>query len=177
MVLSEKKLASEELYRGKIITVHRDTVELPNGKTSVREIVDHPGGVGILALDEQGRAALVQQYRYAFGTTLWEIPAGKRETGESPFVTARRELEEEVGALAEKWTPLGDMIPSPGCYGETLWLYLAQDLTLGETHPDEGEFLRTKWVPFSELVDRCLSGEIRDAKTVCAALKVKLLLG
>ena len=177
MDLTEKKLTREDIYKGRIITLHRDTVALPNGKTALREIVDHPGGVGILALDDRGRAALVQQYRYAFGRAMWEIPAGKREPGEEPFVTAQRELEEEVGARAEKWTALGDMIPSPGCYGETLWLYLAQGLTLGRTHPDEDEFLQVKWMPFSELVEKCLSGELRDAKTVCAALKVKLLLG
>ena len=177
MDLTEKKLTSETLYIGKIITLRRDTVELPDGKTAMREIVDHPGGVGILALDDRGRAAMVRQYRYAFGTALWEIPAGKREPGEAPDVTARRELQEEVGASAARWTPLGAVIPSPGCYGETLWLYLAQELTMGATHPDEDEFLEVQWMPLEDLAEKCLRGTIRDAKTVIAVLKAKLLTG
>ena len=177
MDLTEKKLSREDLYQGRIITLHRDTVELPNGKTALREIVDHPGGVGILALDDRGRAALVQQYRYAFGTALWEIPAGKREKGEEPLATAKRELQEEVGATARRWTPLGDVIPSPGCYGETLWLYLAQELTPGQMDPDEDEFLEVQWMSLEILTEKCLQGTIRDAKTVIAVLKARLLLG
>jgi len=177
MDLTEKKLSRRDIYQGRIITLHCDTVQLPNGKEGVREIVDHPGGVGILALDDLGRAALVRQYRYAFSAALWEIPAGKREKGEDPFTTAQRELCEEVGATAKEWTPLGEVIASPGCYGETLWLYMARDLTLGETHFDEDEFLELQWMPLEELVRRCMAGDIRDAKTLIAALKAERLMG
>lgn len=98
-------------------------------------MVRHPGGVGILALDDEDCAVLVEQYRYVFGRTLLEIPAGKREPGEDPLTTARRELREETGAEATHWQPLGAVLPSPGCYGEVLHLYLARDLTFGATHP------------------------------------------
>ena len=176
MDLTEKTLSSEKIYDGAIIHVRRDRVLLPNGHTSTREIVEHPGGVGILALEADGTVLLVRQYRYAFGRTLLEIPAGKREPGEEPFVTARRELREETGAIAESWTPLGSLIASPGCYDEVLYLYLAQDLHYGATDPDEDEFLRLERIPFQEMVHRIMNGEIEDAKTVAAVLKAKVLL-
>ena len=177
MELVEKKISETEIYRGKIIRVHVDEVELPNGKTALREIADHPGGVGILALDDDGRVMMVQQYRYTFGKTMWEIPAGKREPGEEPLETAKRELLEEVGATAQRWMPLGEIIASPGCYGEKLSLFLARGLSFGETHLDEDEFLNVSRLPLVELLQGCVSGEIQDAKTVIAALKVKYIMG
>ncbi len=173
MELKEERKSSQLIYRGRILTLRRDTVTLPNGREAVREVAEHPGGVGILALDGENRAALVRQYRYAFGRAMWEIPAGKREPGEEPLTTARRELQEEVGASAAHWQALGEIIPSPGCYGERLWLYLARELTLGRTHPDEDEFLELQWMPLEELTEKCLAGEIQDAKTIIAALKVR----
>ena len=175
MDMTEKTLASREVYRGRIIRVREDTVLLPNGKEGRREVVEHPGGVGILALDGDD-VLLVRQYRYAFSRVLTEIPAGKREPGEEPSVTARRELKEEIGAEAEKWTELGALIASPGCYGETLYLYLAQELTFGATHPDEDEFLDALRMPFDQAVEQCMRSELTDAKTVAALLKAKILL-
>ena len=175
MDMTEKTLASREVYRGRIIRVREDTVLLPNGKEGRREVVEHPGGVGILALDRDD-VLLVRQYRYAFSRVLTEIPAGKREPGEEPSVTARRELKEEIGAEAEKWTELGALIASPGCYGETLYLYLAQELTFGATHPDEDEFLDVLRMSFDQAVEQCMRGELTDAKTVAALLKAKILL-
>ena len=174
MDMTEKTLASREVYRGRIIRVREDTVLLPNGKEGRREVVEHPGGVGILALDGDD-VLLVRQYRYAFSRVLTEIPAGKREPGEEPSVTARRELKEEIGAEAGRWTELGALIASPGCYGETLYLYMAEDLTFGETHPDEDEFLEVLRVPFEEAVRQCMDGTLTDAKTVAAVLKGRLL--
>lgn len=174
MELTEKTLASREVYRGRILRVREDTVRLPNGKTAEREVAEHPGGVGILALDG-GDVLLVRQYRYAFSRVLTEIPAGKREPGEEPFVTAQRELREEIGATAGKWTELGALIASPGCYGEVLYLYMAQELTFGDTHPDEDEFLDVVRMPFDRAVELCMTGELTDAKTVAAVLKGKLL--
>mgnify|MGYP000775525028 FL=1 len=124
MDMTEKTLESREVYRGRILRVREDKVRLPNGKEGVREVVEHPGGVGILALDGDD-VLLVKQYRYAFSRVLTEIPAGKREPGEDPFVTAQRELKEEIEATAEAWTDLGALIASPGCYGETLYLFLS----------------------------------------------------
>ncbi len=177
MDLKEKTLKSEEIYHGRIIRVERDEVELPNGKTGVREVVRHPGGVGILALDDDFCVPMVRQYRYAFSRELWEIPAGKREIGEEPLETAKRELLEEVGATAERWLPLGEIIASPGCYDETLHLFLARGLTFDESQPDEDEFLKVAKIPFTELKDMCLSGGIQDAKTIIAVLKAKNLMG
>lgn len=174
MKLTEKTLTSREVYRGRILRVREDTVRLPNGKTAEREVAEHPGGVGILALDG-GDVLLVRQYRYAFSRVLTEIPAGKREPGEEPFVTAQRELREEIGATAGKWTELGALIASPGCYGEVLYLYMAQELTFGDTHPDEDEFLDVVRMPFDRAVELCMTGELTDAKTVIAVLKGKLL--
>lgn len=174
MELTEKTLTSREVYRGRILRVREDTVRLPNGKTAEREVAEHPGGVGILALDG-GDVLLVRQYRYAFSRALTEIPAGKREPGEEPFVTAQRELREEIGATAGKWTELGALIASPGCYGEVLYLYMAQELTFGDTHPDEDEFLDVVRMPFDRAVELCMTGELTDAKTVAALLKGKLL--
>lgn len=174
MELTEKTLTSREVYRGRILRVREDTVRLPNGKTAEREVAEHPGGVGILALDG-GDVLLVRQYRYAFSRVLTEIPAGKREPGEEPFVTAQRELREEIGATAGKWAELGALIASPGCYGEVLYLYMAQELTFGDTHPDEDEFLDVVRMPFDRAVELCMTGELTDAKTVIALLKGKLL--
>ena len=174
MDMTEKTLTTQEVYHGRIIRVRRDEVLLPNGHTSVREVVEHPGGVGILALEDDGSVLLVRQYRYAVGRHLWEIPAGKREKGEEPFVTAQRELAEEVGATAAKWADLGQIIASPGCYAEVLYLYLAEGLTFGAQHLDQDEFLQVQFVPFAEVVEQCMRGELQDGKTVTAVLKAKV---
>ena len=177
MDMTEKKLTRQDIYAGRVVTLHVDTVELPGGGTSIREIVEHPGGVAILALDEDNRVCVVRQYRYAFGRMMLEIPAGKREAGEEPLVTAQRELQEEVGATAADWQALGTLLPSPGCYGERLYLYLARGLTFGAVHPDEDEFLECERMDFHALYEMCMDGSVEDAKTVAAVLKVKLLLG
>lgn len=176
MELYEKTLEQVSKYEGRVIHVHVDTVELPNGRTSTREIVNHPGGVGILALDENNNVLVVRQYRYAFGRTLLEIPAGKLEKGEDPYQAAMRELKEETGATCEKLQSLGEIFPTPGYCDEIIRLYLARNLSWGEMHLDEDEFLTVSRMPFQELVDKILSGEIRDAKTCAAILKAKLLL-
>lgn len=176
MELVEKKIRSEEIFSGRILHVHRDTVLLPNGKTAFREVADHPGGVAIVALTEDNEVFLVEQYRYAFSRNMLEIPAGKREAGEAPFITAQRELLEEIGATAEHWYDLGTVIPSPGCYGETLYLYMAEGLRFTEQCLDEDEFLNVKKMPLADLVALCLDGTVADAKTVCGALKARAFL-
>lgn len=175
MELTEKTIDSREIFKGRILRVRLDTVRLPNGKEGIREVVEHPGGVAILAIDSEDRVLLVRQYRYPFERVMTEVPAGKREPGEPPFITAQRELQEEVGATADTWTELGTLIPSPGCYGETLYLYMAQDLHFGATHPDEDEFLEPLRVPLDEAVRQCMDGTLTDAKTVAAILKGKIL--
>lgn len=176
MDLTERTLSRQEIYQGRIVGVHVDQVSLPNGKTARREIVTHPGGVAILALDDKRRAAVVRQYRYAFSRVLTEIPAGKLEPGEAdPLAAARRELREEVGAEAGHWESLGTLLPSPGCYDEVLHLFLARELTFAAPQPDEDEFLECEWMPLEELAQQALSGALSDAKTVAAALKAVCL--
>lgn len=176
MDLTEKTLSRRDIYDGRVVHLHVDEVELPNGSRSVREIVDHCPCVAVLALDEQDRVLTVTQYRYAFGRELLEIPAGKLEPGEDPATGALRELKEETGAVPDTFLPLGRIIPAPGCYGEVLHLFLAKGLHMEEQHLDPDEFLNVERIPFNEMVHRCLNGEIEDAKTVAAVLKAKVQL-
>ena len=177
MELKEKRLSGETVFDGKIMHVRRDIVELSDGSEAFREVVDHSGGVCVLALDDERRVLVVRQFRYPHEKVLCEIPAGKLERGEDPFEAAKRELREETGAVAQKWDSLGEIYPTPAYCGEIIRMYLAQELNFGETALDEGEFLEVERIDFDLLVQRVLSGEIRDAKTVAAVLKAKLLLG
>ena len=177
MELTEKTLSSEKIFDGRILHIRRDTVQLPNGAQSFREVVDHPGGVCVLALDGENRALLVSQFRYPYKEVVREVPAGKLERGEDPREAAIRELREETGAVAGTFESLGELYPSPGYCGEIIRMYLARDLTFGGTDLDEDEFLNLERVPFETLVQQVLSGEVRDAKTIAAVLKAKVLLG
>ncbi len=162
----EKKIDSKTVFTGKLINVREDTVELVNGNHAGREIVDHPGGVTILAVDKDKKAYMVRQYRYAVSGELIEAPAGKMEPGESPIQSAMRELSEETGLEAEQWIYFGMTYPSPGFSTETLHLFLALDLTERQQHPDEDEFLKLEKIGFDELIDMAKSGAIPDGKTI-----------
>ena len=175
MELIEKTLSSEKIYDGKILHIRRDTVLLPSGHHAFGVVADHPGGVCVLALEGQGRALLVSQFRYPYQQVLRELPAGKLEYGENPDEAARRELREETGAEAGSFRSLGELYPSPGYCGEIIHMYLAQDLSFGASNPDEDEFLNLERIPFGQLVNEVLSGQIKDAKTIAAVLKAKLL--
>ena len=177
MELAERKLSREDIFAGRIVTVHVDTVELPDGGTAIREVVDHPGGVAVLPLDGEGNVLAVRQYRYPFGRTTLEIPAGKLDhPGEDPGEAGLRELREETGATAGKFQSLGELYPSPGYCGEIIHMYLARELNFGETDLDEDEFLTLERVPFDQLVQEVMDGSIKDAKTMAAVLKTKVLL-
>ena len=171
MDYTEKVLRRVNAYKGVIVDVTTDMIELPNGAYSMREVVHHPGGVCVAAVDDEGMISLVRQYRFPFGEHLWELPAGKLEPGEEPLPAAKRELSEETGLEAENWTLLGKLYTSPGFSTETLYLYLATGLRQGKAHPDPNEFLDVARVPLAELLRRVEEGEISDAKTVAGALR------
>ncbi len=177
MDYTEKKLRRVNAYHGIIVDVETDMIRLPNDQITMREVVRHPGGVCVAALDDDGRVAMVRQFRYPYQAHLWELPAGKLEPGEEPLPAAKRELSEETGLEADRWTELGAVYTSPGFSTETLYLYLAEGLHQGKAHPDPNEFLDVARVPLEELVDRVESGEISDAKTVVGALRSARLRG
>ena len=176
MDYTEKKLRRLNTYEGIIINVGLDRVSLPDGSEAFREIVEHPGGACILPVDGEGNAYCVRQYRYPIGEHLLEAPAGKLERGEDPLVCAVRELGEETGFAAGRIVPLGAYHSSPGFSSERLYIYLALDLSSGEAHPDEGEFLDLVKLPFSELLSMVKRGEISDGKTAIAALQAEHIL-
>ncbi len=173
---TEKTIASRTIFDGRVIRVKHDRVLCPNGQESMREIVEHRGGVAVLARTEADEIYLVRQYRYALGEELWEIPAGKLEEGEDPATAIRRELEEEIGAVAGRLRSLGYIIPTCGYCSEKIHLYLAEELTYTATHPDPDEFLDIVRLPRAEVLDKCRRGEIRDAKTICALMRAEELL-
>ena len=177
MDFTEKMISRETVFEGRIMNLYVDQVTLPNGKTGEREVVDHVDGVGILAIDDEDRVLTVTQYRYVFGRNLLEIPAGKLDWNEDHRSGGLRELKEETGAVPGKFEYLGSFIPAPGCYTENLHLYLATDLKFEEQSLDPDEFLRVERIPFDEMVERCVNGEIEDGKTVIAVLRAKALLG
>lgn len=178
MELTEKTLNEEYIYKGRIIKVRRDEVELPNGHKSMREVVEHSGGVCVLPLTDRDEVVFVRQFRYPYKEVILEIPAGKRDHGEeSPLECGKRELAEETGAKADKYTSLGELYPSPGYCGEVIYMFLATGLTFGDTNPDEDEFLNVEKIPFDKALDMVLSDEIKDSKTQCALMKAAILLG
>ena len=177
MELTEKTIDSREVFKGRIIRVRFDTVRLPNGKEGTREVVEHPGGVAILAIDSEDRVLLVRQYRYPFERVLTEIPAGKLDyIGEDPREAALRELREETGAVASELIPLGPFYPTCAYSTEVIQMFLARGLSFGERELDEDEFLNVFRLPLRELVEKVLNGEIPDAKTQAAALRVWCML-
>ncbi len=174
--LYERRIASELLYEGRILSLERAQVELSNGSRSSRELVHHRGGVAVLALDDCGRVSLVRQYRIAVDQFLLELPAGKREAGEEPELTARRELEEECGLVPGRLDYLGAYFATPGYCDEAIHLYWARELSQVAARPDPGEFLESCTMDFETLYSAVMSGEIQDAKTALAVLKVRALM-
>ena len=176
MELEEKTLASELIFDGRLLKLYRDEVELAGGGRAAREVVHHPGGAAVVALDGDGNVYLERQFRYPYRKVVIEIPAGKLEEGEDPFDAVRRELKEEIGATALRWDSLGHIMPSVGYTDEMLYLYLARDLTFGETHWDKGECLEPFRLPFAEALARAADGRINDGKTVAALFRADRLI-
>ena len=171
MDYTEQKLRRVNRYEGIVVDLTVDRVRLPNGKESFREVVEHPGGVCVLPVDGDGYAYCVRQYRYAMREHVLEAPAGKLEPGEDPRKAAERELSEETGFLPGQLIELGTYYASPGISTEKLHLYLGVGLRRGDAHPDEGEFLDLVRIPFDELYERVIHGEVPDAKTAVIVLQ------
>ena len=142
--LYEKLTSSERLFEGKIINLRRDEVILPNGRTGMREVVEHPGAVAIVPLTTEGNVILVRQFRHPIGQVILEVPAGKLDSGEDPAACAVRELAEETGFTANTLRKLISMYTTPGFSNEIIHVYLAEDLIESDKHPDEDEFINTE---------------------------------
>ena len=176
MDYTEKKLRLVNRYEGIIVNVNVDLARLPDGKERFREVVEHPGGVCVLPVDGDGTTFCVRQFRYPMREHLLEAPAGKLELGEEPLTCAVRELSEETGFTAGRLIPLGRYYTSPGFSTECLHLYLALDLSRGDAHPDDGEFLDLVRLPYTELLEKVRAGEIVDGKTAIAVLQAEHFL-
>ena len=174
--LEEKQISREEIFDGEVLHLVRDKILLPNGKTSTREMCLHVGASAVIPILEDGRVIMERQYRYAQGREYLEIPAGKLNySDEDPLLAAKRELREETGAVAKKWTYLGRIDTTPALMNEQIHLYLAEGITFGERELDYDEFLDVELIPLSTLCDMVTSGEIKDAKTQIAVLKAARL--
>ncbi len=160
------KLKSKEVYDGRVIRLSVETVRLPNGHEADLEVIHHPGGVAVLALNDEDQICLLNQYRYAAGGHIWELPAGTIDPGESPEKTAERELLEEAGAVASSWSKLGEIVTSPGVFKERMHLYFAKGLTIGPTQHSEDEVISVHWLPKEQVLRWAQDGTIVDAKTL-----------
>jgi len=171
----EKTISSERIYEGKIINLKVDEVELPNGKTSKRELIEHPGAVAILAITPEKKIIMVEQYRKALGRSIIEVPAGKLEKGEAPETTAMRELEEETGFTAESLELIQSFSTSPGFADEVIHLFLAVGLKRSQSGAvlDDDEFVELMEVSIEEAEQMMNDNRIYDAKTAFAVLWAK----
>ncbi len=168
----EELIKREYLYQGRILNLRLDTVRLPSGHETVREVVEHPGAVVIVALDGADNVLMVKQYRYAVGREMIELPAGTLEKNEAPDQAAPRELKEETGYTARSWTLLTSFFSSPGILTEKMHIYLARDLSEGKSEPEGDEDLQLKKIPLREAVGLVARGEIVDAKSIVGLLLV-----
>ena len=176
--LQEKQLSSEKVFDGRLLHVRRDEIELPDGHRSVREQLVHMGAVAIVPVTDDGCVYVERQYRYPLRMVITEIPAGKLDSDEEDILeAAKRELREETGLTADRWTYLGMLYPAAAYTDEVITMYLAQDLHEGAQDLDEGEFLDVERIPFAQLIDDIMAGRVPDSKTQAAALKAARLLG
>lgn len=172
----EKTLAQKYHFKGRIMNMREDTVELC-GRETTREVCEHCDGVAVLPVFDNGDIILVSQYRYPFECEVVEAPAGKVDEGEEHLSCGIRELSEETGYTADKLDYMGFVYPSPGCMTERLHLYIATGLHEGEAHPDEGEFLKIIRMPLGEAVKLCEENKIDDAKTEVLILRAARIFG
>lgn len=166
--LIETGLENERVFDGKMLSVRRDRVRLPDGGTAMREFVVHPGAALIVAELADGRLVLERQYRYPVGRVMLEFPAGKLDTGETALATAQRELREETGYTAKRWTPIATLHPNVGYSTEIIEVFLARELTYIGANLDEGEFLDVVLKSEAELLDAFDRGALTDGKSIAA---------
>jgi 8-oxo-dGTP pyrophosphatase MutT (NUDIX family) len=159
------------IHRGRVIELDIERVELPNGHQADLEIIHHPGGAAVAAIDAQRRICLVRQFRHAANGWIWELPAGKIDHREPPLETAQRELEEEAGMRARRWESLGDYVSSPGVFTEVVHLFMAVDLEAVPTRHEDHEVLEVHWLPFERALDMAHSGELRDGKSLVGVFR------
>lgn len=164
-------LATTNVFKGRVIEVNVERVRLPNDNVADLEIIRHPGGAAIAAINERREICLLRQFRHAADGWLWELPAGKIDNREPPLKTAQRELEEEAGVVAARWESLGDMVSSPGVFTEVIHLYLATGLRDVAARPEEHEVLEVHWKPLEEALEMARSGELRDAKSLVGVFR------
>lgn len=176
MELTEKTLSSNTVFDGRILHITVDDIELPDGKKSKREVVNHPGGVVIAALDSENNLLFVRQFRYPYREVVLELPAGKLEKGSTPLENGKRELLEETGAVGYSYISLGQVYPSPGYTNEIIHMYACKFQNIGDSRPDEGEFVNLEKIPLKKAVEMVLNNQIPDAKTQIAVLKTAMLL-
>lgn len=173
----ENMTSSTLIFDGKVIHVYKDEITLPDGKPAFREYNRHIGAVCVIPITNEGEVICVRQYRYAVGQVLLEIPAGKLDSkDEDPESAVLRELREETGAICKKLTYLGKYFPSPAILDEKIHMYLAEDLSFGDTDPDDDEFIEIVRIPLPELVEMVMNGEVPDGKTQIAALRAYNML-
>lgn len=163
----EKTVSKNYLYKGKILTLRKDDALTADGKPCIREIIEHSGGACVLYVEDD-KVLLVRQYRYAYGESIYEIPAGKLDKGEDPAVAAARELEEEAGLKAGRLEKLFVIYPTPGYTNEKIYLYRAYDCQKVAAHLDEGEFLDVVYLPIEQAKEMLKNGQIQDGKTIIA---------
>lgn len=176
MKIVETTISQEYKYNGKIVNLRVDVAQLPNGKQAKREVVEHPGGVTVVALTDKNEIVFVRQFRYPYMVEMLEIPAGKLEKGENPFCAGVRELQEETGAVADRYFDLGKFFPTPGYCAEIIHLYAATGIEFSQQNLDEDEFVNVEIIPLEKAVEMILCGEIRDGKTQAAVLKIDAML-
>lgn len=167
MKLFEKTLSSKTIYDGRIVTLKKDEIELPNGNKSFREVIHNSGGACVLALHD-GCIYFVKQFRYPYKKVLLELPAGKLNEGEAPDKCALRELEEETGLTASSLELINSIYPTPAYTDEVLYIYLAKGVKNGKAHLDDDEFLNVEKIPVDKVKKMLFCGEIHDAKTLIA---------
>lgn len=158
------------VFKGRVLTLNLEQVQLPNGHVAVLEIAHHPGGAAVVAVDAEGRTCLLHQFRHAAGGWLDELPAGKLDGGEPPLQCAQRELAEEAGMIAGRWDKLGEFFSSPGVLTEVIHLYLARELAPTEARPEEHEVFEARWLPLEEAVGLATSARLQDAKSLIGLL-------